>query len=519
MNANHEAAHDAGCYFDGTAAERVRKFANRCCRHSKGRWAGQPFDFTEHAWEHWIKPLYGWKRKDGTRRFRETFCFWPKKNGKSTTAAVLAEYHLVADNEPAPEVYSAAKDRNQAGIVYREASMMVKSSPVLNPMLRIVESKKTIHYDAGNGVYRCLSADAGSQEGLNVSALLRDELHALKDRKLYAALRFGGAARSQPMFIDITTAGDDKESICYEVYSYAKEVASGKRVDISFLPYICEAGEDADPDDEDTWQRANPSWGITIDPTEFRSSWERAKQSQASWNEWRRYRLNQWIEGVASWLPVEKWDACIGAVMFDATRPVFGGLDMSSTTDLTAFVLWQGGTQSVLPFFWCPEEAFRQRERKNKDRIDHWAREGLIRVIPGARIDHEIILRDVVAICKQHRVRAIGADPYNAVDLLMKLSRAGSFKVHPYRQGMLHLSPPMKLLEGLVLDGSLRHGGHKVLRWCFKNVAVKVDESENIRPVKNRSTDKIDGLVALLMAIGVQLQHDDGPSVYASQGV
>ncbi len=518
MNANDEAAVSQGCYFDEAAAERVRRFALRCCRHSKGRWAGQPFDFTPDIWENWIRPLYGWKRPDGSRRFRETFAFLPKKNGKSTTVGALALYHLVADGEPAPEVYSAAKDRNQAGIVFREAAMMARASSVLSPTLRIVDSKKAIHYDAGQGVYRCLSADAGSQEGLNVSALLRDELHALRDRKLYDALRYGGAARRQPLSIDITTAGDDRESVCYEAYTYAKRVEAGEVIDTAFLPYIREAAEADDPDDPTVWQKANPSWGVTIDPDEFRRTWQQAKQTASAWAAWRRYRLNQWIEEVAQWLAIDKWDACAAAPAFAPGKPVFGGLDMSSTTDLTAFVLWEPSTYSVRPYFWIPQEAFRNRERRNKERIDAWAGH-YIKVIPGARIDHEVIYDDVVRICREHGVKVVGADPYNAVDLLMRLSSKARLNVVAYRQSMLHLSPPMKRVEAMALDGLLRHGGHPVLRWNVKNVFAKTDESDNIRPVKNRSPDKIDGFVALLMAVGVSLQTGDPTSVYATQGV
>ena len=518
MTPSDEAALAQGCYLDEAAAQRVRNFATRCCRHSKGKWAGQSFDFLPDMWERWVKPLYAWRRPDGTRRFRETFAFLPKKNGKSSSAAVLALYHLTADGEPAPEVYGAAKDRNQAGIVFREAAMMARASGVLAPMLRVVETKKSIHYDHGNGVYRCLSADAGSQEGLNISALIRDELHALKDRKLYDALRYGGAARTQPMFIDITTAGDDKESICYERYAYAKRVATGEEIDIGFLPYICEAEDGDDPDDPATWQKANPSWGITINPDDFAREWKQAKQSPAAWNAWRRYRLNQWIEDVSQWLAIESWDRCGADPIFAPGDLVFGGLDMSSTTDLTAFVLWNPKTYSVAPFFWIPQEAFKNRERRNKERIDKWAGE-FIHVIPGARIDHDVIFRDVVEICRQYNVQTIGADPYNAIDLLMRLQDKGGLKVQPYRQGMLHLSPPMKRVEGLVLDGLVRHGRHPVLRWNVKNVHAKTDESDNIRPVKNKSPDKIDGFVAWLMAVGVAMATEDPTSIYETQGV
>lgn len=517
MNANDEAALKEGCVFDEAAALRVRRFANKCCRHSKGRWAGEPFDFTPDCWEHFIKPLYGWKRKDGSRRFRQAFDFEPKKNGKSTKCAVLSLFHTTGDGEPAPEVYGAAKNRQQAGIVFNEAKLMVRTSPVLSSLLRIVDTKKTIHYDATGGFYRCLSADAGTQEGLNISALIRDELHALKDRELYEALKYGGAARRQPVIIDITTAGSDKDSICYELYSYAKQVERGEVIDTSFLPYIREAGEEDDFDNPATWAKANPSWGITIDPEVFRQEWAAAKRSGPSaWSSFLRYRLNLWIEDITDWLPVEMWDACNGEPTFPPGADVFGGLDLSSTTDLTSFVLWCPATYSIRVWFWIPREAFKWRERRNKTRIDQYEGTGDLRVMDGARIDHDIIERDVVEICKGYNVKKIGADPYNAVDLLMRLSdnHRHGLPVESYRQGMLHLSPPMKYVEGLILGKAIRHGGHPVLRWNFRNVAVKSDESENKRPVKNKSPDKIDGIVALLMAVGVGMKAGDMTSVY-----
>lgn len=508
-----------GCYFDEGAAERVRRFAVRCCRHTKGRWAGKPFDFLQWQWEDVIRPLFGWRRADGTRRYRQAYIEIPKKNGKSTVCAVLALYFLCADGEPAAEVYSAAKDRQQASIVFREALMMARGSPVLADMLRFKESAKTMYLDSANALYRCLSADAGSQEGLNTHALIFDEYHTQLNRALTEVLEFSGAARSQPLIVKITTAGSDRESVCYDTHRYARQVLSGERIDPGFFAYIRAAEDDDDPDDPTTWAKANPSLGVTISLDSFRDDWQRAKRSADAWDNFRRYRLNQWVENVSAWLPVEVWDACSGEPAFPDGTAVFGGLDMSSTTDLTAFVEWCPETGGVRPHFWAPEEAFKARERKNKPRIDQWAASGHIKVIPGSMIDHNVIFQDIVEICRGRRVEKIGADPYNAVDLLMRLSGEGGLPVAPFRQGMLHMSGPTKWLEAALLDGRLRHGGHPVLRWNFKNVAIKTDESENKRPAKNKCADKIDGIVALIMAAGVALSSDITPSVYEKGGL
>lgn len=502
--------------FSPEAAERVRRFAFRCCRHTKGKWAGKPFDFLPWQWDDVISPLYGWRRADGTRRFRKAYIEIPKKNGKSTLCAVLALYHLCADGEAAAEVYSAAKDRQQAGIVYREALLMVRGSPVLTNLIREKESAKSMFLDSRSALYRCLSADAGSQEGLNASAVIFDEYHAQLNRALSSVLEFSGSARSQPLQIYITTAGKDKESVCYEMRQYALDVLSGKVNDPAFFAYIRCAAEKDDPDDEATWRKANPSLGDTITLDSFREDHKRAKRSADAWNDFLRYRLDRWVETTSGWLPIEDWDRCVGEVEFPPGAIVFGGLDMSSTTDLTAFALWCPSTLSVKVWFWIPEKAFETRERKNKQRIDRWRGE-FIKVIPGARIDPEVIFSDVTEICAAHNVEKIGADPYNAVDLLMRMHAAG-LPIEAYRQGMLSMSPPMKQLEGLLLDGKIHHGNHPVLRWNFQNVAVVTDASENKRPDKSACADKIDGIVAWLMAIGVQMKTDPTPSVYATGG-
>ena len=507
-----------GCYLDEAAAERVRTFAARCCPHTKGKWSGKPFDFLPWQWEDVIRPLFGWKRPDGLRRFRRAYIEIPKKNGKSTVCAVLALYLLCADNEPGAEVYGAATDRQQASIVFREAMLMARKSRPLSPLLRIKESAKTIYHDATGSLYRCLSADAGRQEGLNTHGLIFDEFHAQRDRKLAEALEFSGASRDQPMIVEITTAGSDLDSVCYEEHTYAQQVLSGEKIDTSFFPYIRAADEDDDYDDPAVWHKANPSLGVTIPLEAFRSDHARAKRSGPAWNSFLRYRLDRWIESVSAWLDQDSWRRCGAEPTIPDGSRVFGGLDLSSTTDLTAFVIWHPESGSVKCWQWCPAEAFKERERLNKTRIDGWARSGHIRTIPGAMIDQNRIFDDVVEICRHYDVQLIGADPYNAVSLLMRLRDEAGLNVVQYRQGMLHMSGPMKSLQGKILDGRVRHGGNPVLSWNFGNVAVKTDESENIRPAKNKCADKIDGIVAWIMAEGVALSGE-GPSVYERVGL
>lgn len=516
--ASDRQAASEGCYLDIAAAERVRTFAARCCPHTKGQWSGKPFNFLPWQWDDVIVPLFGWKKADGRRRFRKAYIEIPKKNGKSTICAVLALYLLCADHEPGAEVYGAGLDRQQASIVFREAMLMARKSPVLGPMLRIRESAKTIHDDRTGSLYRCLSADAGRHEGLNMSGLIFDEYHTQKNRLLSEALEYSGASRRQPLLVEITTAGSDLESVCYEEHKYAASILAGETIDTGFFPFIRAAGEEDDPDSEATWYKANPSLGVTIPLDSFRDDWQRSKRSPAAWNSFQRYRLNRWIESVSAWLDFERWKECGGEPEIPAGEPVYAGLDLSSTTDLTAFAIWHPPSGSVKWWFWAPTEAFKERERKNKTRLEPWVREKLITPIPGAMIDQGKVYEDIVQICSRYNVQAIGADPYNAVSLLMRLVSEAGLPVREYRQGMLHMSGPMKSLQGKILDGRVRHGNNPVASWMFGNVAVKTDESENIRPAKNKCADKIDGIVAWIMAEGVALSGE-GPSVYERVGL
>lgn len=476
------------------------------------------FDYLPWQMNDVVTPLYGWRRPDGSRRFRKAYIEIPKKNGKSTVCATFALYHLLADGEPGAQVYGAGLDRQQASIVFREAAQIVRQSPVLSPIVRIKESAKTMFHDQTGSLYRCLSADAGRHEGLDMSALIFDEYHTQPNRKLSEALEYGGASRVQPLTIMITTAGNDLESVCYEEHQYARSVLSGERVDPGYFAFIAAADEDDDPDDPAVWKKANPSLGVTISLDSFAEDHRRAKRSPASWNSFRRYRLNQWVESVSAWLDQERWRACGAEPTIPAGAEVYAGLDMSSTTDLTAFAIWHPESGSVRWWFWCPQEAFLERERRNKTRIDQWARTGHIRAIPGAMIDQGVVYKDIVSICRGYRVLALGADPWNAVGLLMRLRDEAGLPVQSYRQGMMHMSPPMKAIEGRILDGRVRHGNNPVASWMFGNVAVRTDESENIRPAKNRSADKVDGIVAWLMAEGVA-QQSRGPSVYERTGL
>jgi phage terminase large subunit-like protein len=515
-----ELAVDDGCRFDLKAAERVRDFFKRFLRHSKGRWAGQPFELLEYQWSDIIAPLFGWQRADGTRRFRKGGVWIAKKNGKSLLGSALSLYMLIADGERGAEVYNAASDRDQAGIVFNEALNMVNASPALSSRLRPVPSVKRIVFEERASWYKALSADVPTKEGLNWHFLLFDELHAQTKRDLWETLVYGGAARRQPLLLSISTAGYDRTSIGYEQYQYAKNVRGGVIVDTAFFPYIAEAEQEDDWLDPKVWRKANPSLDVTVKEEDMAEACREAQAAPAKENAFRRYRLNQWTTNETRWLNMEFWDACgapFDPAILDGLE-CFGGLDLASTQDTCSLVLefTVGDLVYVLPFFWVPEEACKERERRNKTRLDEWVRRGFIRATPGNVTDYDRIREDIRELSQKYFIRDIGVDRWNSSQLVTQLKGDG-LSMFLFGQGYASMSVPAKEFEKLMLGGKLRHGGHPVLRWMASNVSAETDAAENVKPSKRASHEKIDGIVAACMARGRSMAVLTG--LYDTQGI
>jgi len=524
LNASDEHAVASGCRFDEGAAERVAEFFRRYLRHSKGEWAGKPFELLDWQRDGIVYPLFGWRRADGTRRFRRAYIGIAKKNGKSTLCSGIAAYLLVGDGEPGAEVYSAAADRDQAAIVFNETANMVEASPELSALLTVNRSTKRVICWETQSYYKALSAEAPTKEGLNIHGLIFDELHAQKTRTLWDTLTYGGAARRQPLLIAITTAGYDRDSICFEQYEYAGKVLAGTIEDDSFFGYIAEAGKDDDWTDEATWRKANPSYAITIKADQFAEDCRQAKESPAKENAFRRYRLNQWTEQETRWLTMEAWDRCNAAVDEEDVRgcECVAGLDLGISRDLTALVLVfvKGERHLWMPFLWMPEENVGERERKDRVPYRDWVRRGLIETTPGNRTDYDCIRRRLNELGGQYRIREIAFDPYNATQLCNNLMDDG-FSMVEFRQGFLSMSPAAKATEELVLAGRIAHGGHPVLRWMASNAVVKTDPAGNIKPCKPdpNSGKRIDALVAGIMAEGRMIENPQTQSIYERQGI
>lgn len=499
---------DDGCWFDAIAAERVKRFCN-LCKQSKGEWAGKPLVLMPWQWEEFVAPLFGWKRADGTRRYRMFYVEIPKKSGKSTLMAPIELYLLMGDGEPAAEVYTAAADRDQAGIIHDEAEKMVRASPALARRLICTTSRKWIAHPASGSKLVALSADAPTKEGLNASAVIFDELHAQRDAVLWDTLRYAGASRRQPIMGSITTAGWNRKSICWEQREIARRVIGGDYPDWSFLAVMYGADLEDDWASPVTWRKANPSLGVTIQEAELSSMCDEAKESPRKENEFKRYRLNIWTEQAVRWLPMDKWDACAGVLDAKSLlgQPCWAGLDLSSTNDITSLKLVFKPTSptdqyKVLCYFWVPAESIERRSRRDRVPYNVWRKMGLIEETEGNVVDYGAIRAKINELGHLYSIQEIAFDPYNATATAQQLGEEDGFNVVEFRQGFVSMNEPTKALERLVISGGLNHGGNPVLRWMAGNVSVKTDPAGNLKPDKEHSTEKIDGIVSLIMALG-----------------
>jgi phage terminase large subunit-like protein len=502
-------------YFDPTAAKHAVDFFEGWLRHSKGRFAGKQFTLLD--WQAaMVAELFGWKRTDdNTRRYRVAYISTAKKQGKSTLLAGIGLYLLVADGESGAEIYSAAADRQQASIVFAEMASMVRASPELNAVLEVVDSRKTIAYRDTASFYRVLSSDSFRAEGLNIHGLLFDELHTQRDRRLWDALRYGGASRDQPLLAAITTAGYDRKGICWEQYQYAKAVLANWRHDPTFFPFIYEMEDGADWKNPEVWPQANPSWGVTIKESAFASEAKEAEQSPTKLNTFLRYRLNVWTTSDVRWLTPEAWQRGSQPLRDFGDRPIYAGLDLATTYDLSALVLVcpdpSDDSIDILPFFWIPEA--NAVERSQRDRVPYldWVRDGFLKVTPGNTTDYTVLHRDILEICQQYNVRQVAVDLKFNGQHMANLLQGDGVDVRGYPQGGRAMSAPAKLLENLLANGKVRHNDHKVLAFCAENVAIHEDRYGNIYPSKAKSTERIDGIVACCQGIGAWQAIDTKP--------
>ncbi len=513
-------------HYDKEKADKVVNFI-QCLKHGKGAFAGEPFMLLPWQ-EELVRHVYGTVDENGIRQHRSVYCSVGKKCGKTELIAALCLYALAADGEIGAEVYAAAADRKQASICFNAALSMVRQNPALMKRMKIVESQKRMIYLPTNSVFAVLSGDAKYQSGYNISCLCFDELFCQPDDRLYNMLTSGtGDARKQPLHFLISTAGNDTNSICFKVYQKAKDIIEGRKSDPSFYPAIYEVGRDEPWDEEENWYKANPSLGVTIDVERVREACESAKQNPFEESSFRQLRLNQWVTASVRWMPMARWDSCDSPVNPEDLygRPCYAGIDLASVNDLCAMVLVfppYGGDEkySILPFAWVPEGTIEQRSRRDHVKYDLWARDGYVLMTEGDTVDYDAIEMKVLELREHYDIREIAYDRWNAAMLIQHLSDEG-MTVVPFGQGFKDMSAPTRELYKLTLEKKLAHGGHPVLSWCMDNVVVQTDPAGNIKPSKAKSSEKIDLVVALIMALDRAIRNElsSSESVYEKRGL
>ncbi len=504
--------------FDQNRADKATRFFPQYLRHGIGRFAGQRFDLHEYQ-RPITEQIFGTVKDDGLRKFRTVFVEIPRKNGKSTWSAGLALKLLCADGEPGAQVFSAAADRQQAGIVFDEASRMVRASPLLQARLRIVDSRRNIAYPTANSFYRVVSSDAGRQHGLNPHGVIFDEVHTQKNINLWMAMTSGFGARLQPLVIAITTAGvPDESPLWWDLHEKSRLIREGVLQDEGFLGIHFGADPNDDFEDPKIWHKANPGLGSIISLDSFRTDFITAKTTPRLWNEWLRYNLNVPTQQFDRWLDMFQWPKLQDDYTEDDLNGLecVAGLDLSSRLDFTALALlfqMPNGEIRSLYRFWLPEAAVTPEYR-------HWVQSGHLSVTPGESIDYEYIRTEIVALSRRYKIKCINYDTFRADLLRGQLERDG-FECNEVRFGIRSMDRPSKEFETAWADGKFRHNGNPIMRWMCDCVTTRSDTNGNIMPVKpdrKKSTKRIDGVAATVMAFDTFARHKE-QSIYEFQGI
>jgi len=528
--------------FDRQAAETALLFFPKLLKHVEGALAGQPFRL--EPWQQTIiANLFGWKRVDAqgrtVRRFREVLIYVPRKSGKSPMAAGIALYTFFCDPMPGKQCYLAAGDREQASVVFRHCKGMIQQQPILAKKCRIYGGSNTsynsrsIVREEEASFLRVISADAETKHGGNTHLAVIDELHVQPNRELVDVMRTSMASINvpQPLLVYLTTADYSRVSICNEVYQRACQVRDGRMADPSFLPVIYESQPDEDWTDPAVWRQANPNLGVSVSLEYLERECRMAEETPAYQNTFRRLHLNQRTQQDVRAIPMDQWDLCGEGIAADdhraqqswrerklqdlTARRCAGGLDLGAVSDLTCLVLLFGdeeGGYDVLPWFWCSELRAQQRERRDRVEYTAWARLGFITLTEGNETDYQRVRQDINGLCDRFGVYEIAADRlFQGAQLCQDLIRDG-LNVSAHGQGYLSMAAPTRRFLELVSEGTLRHGMNPVLRWMAGNASTESDTKSGETVLKfsrKKSTEKIDGVMAACMALGVDMLGAD----------
>lgn len=477
-----------------------------------------------------IGSVFGWYAPDGTRRFRTAYIEIGKGGGKSPLAAGVGLYGLIVDHEAAPEIYAAAVTREQARIVFKDAYRMVEAEPELAELVERQVGSLTIKQRSA--VFRPVSSEHRGLDGLRVHVGLIDELHEHPTSIVVDKIRAGTKRRRNALLFEITNAGWDRTSVCWHHHEYSLRVLEGTIDNPTWFAYVCALDEGDDWHDPKVWIKANPGIRAGLPPRRYLSEQvNEAVGMPSKENIVRRLNFCQWTEQEERWLDMDAWSGSgAGAdVGPDVLGPCVAGLDMGSTQDLTAFVMVSepddDGFVRVLPRFWIPEETLSAkgsgRTEQDRLRLLEWTQRGLITATPGNVVDYDLIEESILADAERHQVREIAFDRWGVTQLVTHLRDAlGEDRVIDFAQTMAAMSAPSKDLEKLIVEGKLLHGGNPVLQWMASNVAIRYGPDGQVKPDRARSREKIDGIIALVMALGrLRAKRDGGPSVYEERGL
>ncbi|MEM7619776.1 MAG: terminase TerL endonuclease subunit [Pseudomonadota bacterium] len=516
---------DGDYWYDTATAEAAVNFFSDHLRLTKGKWARKPFHLEDWQKEKIIRPLFGWKRHDNsdpakcTRKYRQVYVEVPKKNGKTELAAGIGLLLLVGDGELGGEGYAIANNKNQAMIAFSVASAMVNYSPTLPEHLELF--KTSIYCPSLNSGIYPLSGKPEGKHGKNPSFIIGDEVHEWVDGQLYSFLATGMAARSQPVEFLITTAGK-RQGFGFEFHNKMRKISEGVVDEPETLVVRYGADFEDDWQDPNVWIKANPNLNVSVNMDYLERKYRIAKEDPTEENEFKRYHLNLWTEQDVRWLVMDKWMACsrnkndteLWSELRDEMRgrPCFGGVDLSSTEDITA-VVWvfppAGGDNKwvIVPRFWIPNDNVYLRVRKDRVPYDKWLAWGAMEATEGDVIDYDFIEAAINEDAEIFDVQSIAYDPWRATQLVNNLLGAGRPMIK-FSQTIHNFAAPTKEFKRLVIKGEFEHGNHPVLRWMASNIAVKTDPNGNERPAKDKATERIDGIVAAIMALGLATQGD-----------
>ncbi len=511
-----------GLVWDGAAVERIERFFREILRLNGGQFEGKPF-LLEPSQAFIVGSIFGWKRADGFRRFRSAYIEQGKGNGKSPMVAGIGLAMLVADQEPRAEVYAFATKKDQAQIMFRDAIAMVEQSPELAAALK-TSGGKGMEWNLADlqtaSFFRPVSSE-DAQSGPRPHCAIGDEIHEHKSGLMIEMMRAGFKFRRQPLLLMITNSGHNRNSVCWEKHTYAAEVCAGTREDDEFFGYVCALDDGDDPlSDESCWVKANPLLDISVTREFLRGQVREALGMPSKESSVRRLHFCQWVESENPVLSGPLWLAA-GEAYDDELlvgRECYGGLDLSSTTDLTAFVLLFAPTETdpkwrQRSWFWLPADNLTDKAAKDKVPYEVWRAAGFLETTKGAAVNKMWVLAHLVRCASRYDVRSIGFDRWRIEDFKALMADEGvDLPLEPFGQGFQSMSPALEEYERMLISGELRHDMNPVMTWNVASAIADTDPAGNRKLTKARSTGRIDGFVAALMAAGMTSKREDQPA-------